>query len=345
MQNLYSENELVEQFAIDTLKEMRWEWCDCYNEFEQGSSSLARENRGEVVLIARLRSALERLNPDVSSETINNAIEELTRSRTTMSCVEANWEIYRLIKDGVKVTITDPDSEEETDRTVKVIDWDNPENNNFLLASQFSITGEMSTKIPDAIGFINGLPLVVMEFKRIDKNLYDAYNDNIRNYKDAIPHLFWYNALIILSNGSETKLGSFTAEWEHFAEWKKVESEDEPGTISLSTVLKGTCDHRRLLDIIENFTLFMEARGGLIKLVAKNHQYLGVNKSVKALQSMEIKSRETWCLLAYARGRKEYLNGLLRPESAEKDTGRLAICHRNRPQRVGQPDLQKLRRL
>ena len=289
MQNLYSENELVEQFAIDTLKKMRWEWCDCYNEFEQGSSPLARENRGEVVLIARLRSALERLNPDVSSETINNAIEELTRSRATMSCIEANWEIYRrLIKDGVKVTITDPDSEEETDGTVKVIDWDNPENNNFLLASQFSITGEMYTKRPDAIGFINGLPLVVMEFKRIDKNLYDAYNDNIRNYKDTIPHLFWYNALIILSNGSETKLGSLTTEWEHFAEWKKVESEDEPGTISLETVLKGTCDHRRLLDIIENFTLFMEARGGLIKLVAKNHQYLGVNKSVKALQGMEL---------------------------------------------------------
>ena len=286
MQNLSSENDL-ERFAIKTLKKMKWESCNCYNEFEQGSSSLGRDNKGEVVLTARLRPALERLNPEASSETINNAIEELTRSRATMSCIEANLEIYRLIKDGVKVTITDPDSEEETDETLKVIDWDNPENNNFLLASQLNITGEMDTKRPDAIGFINGLPLVVMEFKRIDKNLYDAYNDNIRNYKDTIPHLFWYNALIILSNDLETKLGSLTAEWEHFAKWKKVDSEDEPGTISLETVLKGTCDHRRLLDIIENFTLFMEARGGLIKLVAKNHQYLGVNKSVKALQNME----------------------------------------------------------
>ena len=286
MQNLSSENDL-ERFAIKTLKKMKWESCNCYNEFEQGSSSLGRDNRGEVVLTARLRPALERLNPEASSETINNAIEELSRSRTTMSCVEANWEIYRLIKDGVKVTITDPDGEEETDENVKVIDWDNPENNNFLLASQFSITGDIDTRRPDAIGFINGLPLVVMEFKRIDKNLYDAYNDNIRNYKDMIPHLFWYNALIILSNGSESRVGSLTARWEHFTEWKRVESEDEPGVVWIETILKGICDRRRLLDIIENFTLFMEARGGLIKLVAKNHQYLGVNKSVKALQDME----------------------------------------------------------
>ena len=291
MQNLSSEND-VEQLAIKTLKKMKWEWYDCRNEFEQGSSSLARENKGEIVLIARLRSALEQLNPDVSSETTDNAIEELTRSRATMSCVEANWEIYRLIKDGVKVTITAPDGEGETDETLKVIDWDNPENNNFLLASQFSVTGEKGPKIPDAIGFINGLPLVVMEFKRIDKNLYDAYNDNIRNYKTTIPHLFWYNALIILSNGSESRVGSLTARWEHFNEWKRVESEDEPGEVWIETILKGICDRHRLLDIIENFSLFMEAQGGLIKLVAKNHQYLGVNKSVKALQDMESNQRK-----------------------------------------------------
>ena len=291
MKNLYSENELVEQHAIDLLKEMRWEWCDCYNEFEQENNPLGRENKNEVVLIARLRPALEQLNPDASSEAINNAIEELIRSRATMSSVEANWEINRLIKDGVKVTITDLDGEEETNETLTVIDWDNPENNNFFLASQFNITGEMYTKKPDAIGFINGLPLVLMEFKRIDKNLYDAYNDNIRDYKDTIPHLFWYNAFIILSNGSESRVGSLTARWEHFTEWKRIESEDEQGdrpeVISLETILKGICDRRRLLDIVENFTLFMEAQGGLTKLIAKNHQYLGVNKAFKSLQSME----------------------------------------------------------
>ena len=149
---------------------------DCYNEFDQGSSPLGRENRGEVVLVRRLRAALKRFNPNASSEAIGAAIEELTRSRATMSLVEANWEIYRLLKDGVKITITDPDGEGETDETLKVIDWDNPENNDFFLASQFWIAGEMYLRRPDAIGFINGLPLVLMEFKRIDENLHAAYH-------------------------------------------------------------------------------------------------------------------------------------------------------------------------
>ena len=146
----------------------------------------------------------------------------------------------------------------------------------------------MHKRRPDAIGFINGLPLVLMEFKRIDENLYTAYDNNLRDYKDTIPHLFWYNALIILSNGSESRVGSLTARWEHFTEWKRVESEDEEGAVSLETILKGICDHRRLLDIIENFTLFMDTQGGLMKLTAKNHQYLGVNSAVEALGTKEL---------------------------------------------------------
>ena len=286
MQNPYSEDQLIEKNAIDLLESLGWEHRNCYNEFDQGSSLLGREHRDEVVLTTRLCTALKRLNPDASSEAIDDAIEELTRSRATMSREEANWEIYRLLKDGVKVTITDRDDEGETDEILKVIDWENPENNDFFLASQFRITCDGYDKRPDVIGFINGLPLVLMEFKRIDKNLYTAYHNNLRDYKDAIPHLFWYNALIILSNGSDSKFGSLTAEWEHFSEWKRVESEDEQEEVPLQTILTGICDHRRLLDIIENFTLFMEAQGGLIKLIAKNHQYLGVNNVVEALQGI-----------------------------------------------------------
>ena len=114
-------------------------------------------------------------------------------------------------------------------------------------------TAEMYTKRPDLICFVNGIPLVLMEFKRIDVNLHDAYTHNIRDYKDTIPHLFWYNAFILLSNGTDSKVGSLTASWEHFAEWKRVHSEDESLKVSLETILQALCTPKRLLDVVENF--------------------------------------------------------------------------------------------
>ena len=287
MQNPYSEDQLVEQPAIALLQKLGWETLDCYGEFDQGGRAIGREHKGEVVLTSRLHPALERFNPDASVAAVNAAIEELTKSRATMSPFEANWEIYSLLKDGVKVTDTAPDDEGETVVDLKVIDWENPDRNDFFLASQLWVAGEMYTRRPDAVGFINGLPLVLMEFKRLDENVYSAYHDNLRDYKDTIPHLFWYNALIILSNGSESRVGSLTASWEHFAEWKRIEGEDEPGAVSLETILRGLCDHRRLLDIVENFILFMKPQGGSIKLTAKNHQYLGVNNAIEALRRIE----------------------------------------------------------
>ena len=283
--NPYSENQLVEQPAIALLKEIGWYTQDCSNEFEYDIEiRIGRETKSDVVLTDRLRAALERLNPDATEDAIDAAIEELTHSRAVMNLVEANREIYNLLKDGVKVTVTDPNTQEETVSVIKVIDWENPENNDFFAASQFWITGEMHNRIPDLIGFVNGIPLVLMEFKRIDENLYSAYNDNLRDYKDTIPHLFWYNALIIVSNGSESRVGSLTADWEYFTEWKRTESEDEQHQVSLEMLLQGVCYPKRLLDIIENFTLFMEVQGGTIKLISKNHQYLGVNNAIAALQ-------------------------------------------------------------
>ena len=288
MQNPYSEDQLVEQPAIALLKELGWQTQDCSNEFEYDSQiRTGREAKSEVVLTDRLQTALERLNPDATGDAINAAVEVITQSRAVMNKVEANREIYNILKDRVKITDTDPITQEATDIVLKVIDWENPENNDFFAATQFWITGEFYTRRPDLIGFVNGIPLVLMEFKRIDENLYAAYNDNLRDYKDTIPHLFWYNGLIIVSNGSESRVGSFIAEWEHFTEWKRIESEDEQQRVSLEVLLQGVCEPRRLLDIVENFTLFMEVQGGTIKLISKNHQYLGVNNAITALQENE----------------------------------------------------------
>jgi type I restriction enzyme R subunit len=283
----YTETALVEQPAIALLDELGWETVNALHEFDHGESILGRETKAEVILTARLRPALQKLNPDIPSEAIDQAIdqaiEELTRDRSRMSLAAANREIYHLLKNGVRVHVPDPEGHGETVEAVRVMDWDHPAGNDFLLCSQFWVSGEMHTRRADLVGFVNGLPLLFIELKAVHRRLETAFTGNLRDYKDTIPQLFWPNALIIVSNGSQSRVGSVTAGWEHLAEWKKIENEAEPGRVSLETMLRGVCEPARFLDLVENFTLFQEVPGGLIKLTAKNHQYHGVNNAIAAL--------------------------------------------------------------
>jgi len=285
----YSEDSLVQRPAVLLCSRLGWQTGDCYNETYGARGTLERDTPSEVLLISRLKPALTRLNPGVSSEAINLALDELLRDRSKMSLAAANREIIKLAKDGVKVTFKDVDGKEVTE-SVKVIDWNSPENNDFFLASQFWVAGEMYKRRLDMVGFVNGIPLVVIELKAAHKTLRSAYDKNLRDYKSTIPHLFWYNGIIILSNGSESRLGTVTSEWEHFVEWKKINTEGEKGVVSLETMIRGTNDKAKLLDLVENFTLFKEEQSRLIKLVAMNHQYLGVNNAIEALH--QIKARK-----------------------------------------------------
>lgn len=281
----YSEDALVEQPAIALFAELGWETSNCFYERFGQDGTLGRETPTEIVLVSRLSPTLERLNPDLSRQAIDLAIEELVRDRSLVSPVQANREVYRLLKDGVRVVVP---SEDEGDavEVVRVMDWNDPANNDFFLASQLWVTGEMYKRRADLVGFVNGLPLVFIELKAFHQNLENAYRNNLRDYKSAIPQIFWHNALIVLSNGSESRVGSMSASWEHFSEWKRINSEGEQGVVSLETVIRGTCEKARLLDLVENFTLFSEGVGGLFKLVAKNHQYLGVNNAIEALRGL-----------------------------------------------------------
>ena len=281
----YSEDLLVEQPTITLFAELGWETANCYEETFGPQGMLGRDTSNEVVLLSHLYPALERLNPNLPLEAFPLAIEELTRDRSLMSPAKANKEVYELLKDGVKVTFRDAEGV-ETVETVRVIDWENPTNNDFFLAAQFWVSSDFYKRRPDLLGFVNGIPLVFIELKATHKRLENAYKKNLRDYKDTIPHLFWYNAVIILSNGRDTRVGSMTAPWEHFNEWKKINSEGEEGIVSLETTIRGVCEPARLLDIIENFTLFAEKQAGLHKLVAKNHQYLGVNNVFEAMHQI-----------------------------------------------------------
>ena len=278
----YSEDTLVEQPAIELLAGLGWQSIGAFDEVFGTGGTLGRESAGEVVLLRHLVPALKKLNPQAPPEAIDAAVNDLTRDRSVMSLAAANREVYALLKNGVKVEIRNPEGELVPER-IRVIDWDNPANNHFLLVSQLWVTGEMYKRRPDLVGFVNGLPLVVSEFKAVTERVEAAFKDNITDYKTTIPQLFWSNAFILVSNGVESRLGSLTAEWEHYCDWKKISSEAEPGSVSLETLLKGTCDKTRLLDLVENFTLFEEKAGKIRKVVAKNHQYLGVNNAINAL--------------------------------------------------------------
>jgi type I restriction enzyme R subunit len=282
-----SEDAAIEKPTIALFAALGWKTLNCYHENFGPLSLLGRETMADVVLPHRLRAAIEKLNTGVSSTAIDIAVQELTKDRRVMSPARTNQAVYKLLKDGIKVAYKKGDDEDEAVETIKLIDWNEPGNNDFLLASQFWISGEYGKKRADLVGFVNGIPLVFIELKASHKKLELAYEKNLSDYKDTIPQIFWFNGFIILSNGTKAKVGSMTAGFEHFAEWKKIDEEKEPGLISLETMIRGTCDQRKLLDLVENFTLFDERKGDLNKLIAKNHQFLGVNNAIAAVQEIK----------------------------------------------------------
>ena len=239
-----TEKNLVEKPTIKLFENLKWKTFDAFNEFESGGSSLNREERNEVILVSKLRNSLIKLNPTIPKDSILEVIEEFTRDRSKMSTIKANEEIYKFIKDGMNIKIQREN--EENYEKIFFIDWNNIENNDFLLVSQLWIMGDYHTRRPDLILFVNGIPLVIIELKNPAEDIKSGFDDNITDYKDTIPQLFFYNAFIIISNGSEGKIGSTSAGWEHYSEWKKINSEGEKGIISLDTLIKGTCEKKKI---------------------------------------------------------------------------------------------------
>ena len=279
----YGELMLVEQPAIEVLESLGWAHANLYAETfgEQGNEG--RESEHQVILTRRLRVALEKLNPGLSTDAYAQAIKQLARDRSKQIAVNANRDLYSLLKDGVKVTVPDEHGGQTTE-TLRVIDWTAPANNDFFLTSQMWVAGDMYRRRCDLLGFVNGLPLVFIELKKPALPLKSAFDDNLRDYRgQSVPQLFHPNAFILLSNGSDTKVGTLTSAWEHFFDWKRVDDEAESGKVSLERALRGLLEPARLLDYVENFTVFEEGKGGLIKKTAKNHQFLGVNKAIARL--------------------------------------------------------------
>lgn len=279
----YGELMLVEQPAIELLQTLGWAHANLYTETFGENGTEGRESEHQVILTRRLRAALEKLNPGLPADAYTQAIDQLARDRSKQLAVNANREVYDLIKDGVKVTVPDEHGGQTTE-TLRVIDWTAPGNNDYFLASQMWVAGDMYRRRCDLLAFVNGLPLVFIELKKPSVPLKGAFDGNLKDYRgQSIPQLFHPNAFILLSNGSDTKVGTLTSAWEHFFDWKRVDDEAEAGKVSLERALRGLLEPAKLLDYVENFTVFETGRGGLIKKTAKNHQFLGVNRAIARL--------------------------------------------------------------
>ena len=281
-----TEDELVEQPALRLLSQLGWEVASTFDEVLGTAGTLGRDSQSEPVLGHRLRDALRTLNPGFPETALEAAAARLVEDRSVMDRVRANREVYDLLRVGARVETTGSDGERRT-VTVRFVDWNKADANDWLAVSQFWIAGDMYKRRADVVLFVNGIPLVFIELKVSHKNVRSAYDANLRDYRDTVPHLFWFNAFVILSNGADTLVGSTFAPWGHFAEWKKINSEGEQGVVSLETALRGTCERHRLLDLVENFIAYTERPGGLVKALAKNHQFLGVNNSLEALRELQ----------------------------------------------------------
>lgn len=282
----YGELALVEIPAIDLLTSLGWSFKNLYAETFGELGSEGRESESQVILTRRLHAALVALNPGLPADAYAQAVEQIAQDRSKQIAVNANREVYRLLKEGVKVKVPNEHGGHSTE-TLRMIDWATPANNEFFLASQMWVAGDMYRRRCDLLAFVNGLPLVFIELKKPAVPLKSAFDDNLRDYRgQSVPQLFHPNAFILLSNGSDTRVGTLTSAWEHFFDWKRVADEDEAGKVSLERALRGLMEPSRLLDYIENFTVFEEGKGGLIKKTAKNHQFLGVNKSIARLEEL-----------------------------------------------------------
>lgn len=276
----YTEAGLVEEPALELLAELGWEVVNAFSETLGPAGTLGRDSLHEVVLVHRLRDAVRLLNPEVPEHIREGALAAVTKDRLVMDRVRANREVHELLRDGYRADWTN-DLGDKQFATVRFIDFGDSTKNDWLAASQVWIAGELHRRRTDVLLFVNGIPLVSMEFKEPNRPAKAAFDENITDYRDTVPQLFVPNGFVICSNGSEAKVGATYAPWEFFGDWKVIDAEGNRGIIALETAIRGTCAHDRLLDLVENFTAFTERPGGLIKIVARNHQLLGVNAAIE----------------------------------------------------------------
>ena len=304
--------DTVEQAALEWLGELGYE-VRHGQDIAPGGAAAERDDYGQVVLAGRLRAALARLNPHLPPAALDDAFRRLTRpDRPTL--IANNHALHRLIVDGVTVEYT-ADGGRIAGAQARVLDYDDPDNNDWLAVNQFTVVENKRNRRPDIVLFVNGLPLAVIELKNAadeKADIWKAYKQ-LQTYKAEIPSLLAWNAALVISDGNLARLGTLTAGTEWFLPWRTIAGDEveDKGVPQLSVLIPGVFDKRRFLDLARYFIVFEDDGGNLIKKTAAYHQYHAVNRALD-----------------------ETLRAAILPEGTLRETG--GAYHTGRP-RDGEP--------
>ena len=321
----YSEDQLIQKSVADLMEsELGWTCVMAWNAEVLGEDgTLGRKSYHEVLLTRHFCKALKALNPWMTDKQLGEAVERMTEHMSSQSLMQINEQKYQYIKDGIPVTRIKPNGETEEVRA-KVIDFASPEKNEFLCVRELWVYGSLYRRRADIVGFVNGIPLLFIELKNHDVEVEDAFNKNYWDYLDTIPQLFYHNAFIMFSNGLEARVGTIDSKWEFFHEWKRL-NEMEAGSIELPTMLRGICKKENFLDLLENFILYDHSDGRTVKILSRNHQYLGVNQAIEMYRN------------------REYVNGKLgvfwHTQGSGKSYSMLFLAQKIRRKFVGSPTI------
>lgn len=285
----YSENILVQNSAGNLLSDtLNWQVVYAYNKEVLGENgTLGRKSYKEIVLTRYLHSALIENNDWMTPELCNEAIKTLMAYSSSSTLMQVNREKYSMLRDGIPVKLKKPNGEFE-DRLAKVFNFNESLKNHFLAVKEMKIHGDLHRRRTDIVGFVNGIPLLFIELKKQNVDVEDAYNCNYKDYQDTVPQLFHFNAFLMLSNGLEAKVGTLGSKYEFFHEWKRL-NEEENGAVDLETMIRGICKKENFMDLLENFILYDTSGGKTVKILARNHQYLGVNEAIESFENRKIK--------------------------------------------------------
>jgi type I restriction enzyme R subunit len=282
--NLGFREEAVELAALAWFEALGWRTLEGSYLAPDGPGA-PRGGYRDVVLLSRLEDAIARLNPDLGAEGQNQVVRAVLNVES-QDLLEQNRRLMRLLRDGVDVEVQDPRHGHRT-RKARLVDFDAPENNDFLATSQFVVVEGREHRRLDIVAFVNGLPLAVLELKDATNpnvTLRHAFNQ-IKTYKDALPSLFRFNTATIVSDGMEARIGSFAADFDRFAPWRTVDGQSvvERGVAELETLIRGVFDRSRFLDFAIWFSAYRVENGvARDKKLAGYHQYHAVNKALAA---------------------------------------------------------------